>query len=82
MFKIILEQNRQTAKQGIMELLKNIKILENQTIIRYEEDTDMLKNKIEQYTKILADENMVMSEVDEILTFSSVNNELIINKFK
>ena len=82
MFKIILEQNRQTAKQGMMELLKNIKILENQTIIRYDEDTDMLKNKIEQYTKILADENMVMSEVDEILTFSSVTNELIINKFK
>ena len=82
MLQIILAQNRQRASEGLKLLFDNIKILENSKVTYEMIEIDKYKKQIELSEEILDSENVSMPEIDNILTFISVVNEKIMNKFK
>ena len=81
MLKIILAQNRQRAVEGLKELFDNINILENSKVQYNMTQINEYKNKIALNKKILEKENLSMPQIDEILTFVAVTNEIIMDKF-
>ncbi len=81
MLQIILAQNRQRGHEGLELLFNNIKILENSKVQYEIIQIDKYKKQIESSKEILDNENVSMSEVDDVLTFVSVTNEQIMNKF-
>ena len=81
MLKIILAQNRQRAVKGLKQLFDNIQILENSKVQYEMTQIKEYKDQIELDTKLLEKENLTMPQIDEILTFVAVSNEIIMDKF-
>ena len=81
MLKIILAQNRQRAVEGLKLLFDNIQILENSKVQYEMTQIEKYKNQIELSKKILEKEDLTMPQIDDILTFIAITNEIIMNKF-
>ena len=81
MLQIILAQNRQRAIGGLAQLANNIVILENSNVMSNKNDIINYKDEIKQYNKLLLNEDIKMEDIDNILTFISITDEIIINKF-
>lgn len=81
MLKIILAQNRQRAVKGLKQLFDNIQILENSKVQYEMTQINEYKDQIIISNKTLEKDSLKMGEIDDILTFISVTNEIILNKF-
>ena len=81
MLQIILAQNRQRAIDGLAQLSNNITILENSNVPSNKNDIINYKNEIKQYNELLQNEDIIMDDIDNILTFISITDKIIINKF-
>lgn len=81
MLKIILAQNRQRAVKGLKQLFDYIQILENSKVQYEMTQIKEYKDQIIISNKTLEKDSLKMGEIDDILTFISVTNEIILNKF-
>ena len=81
MFKIILAQNRQRAIEGLNLLDNNIKILENSKVKYDENKINLYKKELKTNKIILQNDNVSMEDIDKILTFVDITNQVIMDKF-